>query len=245
MKINYDELARTYDLTRKENIDTIERFVREFNISGETRILDFGCGTGNFTCALQAVTNAEIYGLDPSAGMLEKAKAKGSMVQFVQGSHSDIPFPEEYFDFIYMTDVVHHVPDLDSMFQQFQRVLKDGGQVCIVTESHAQLETRYWARYFPATVEVDKKRYPNIPDLVAKAVLKGFVFLKAEVTDHQQEQKITPEFLKLVENKGYSMFRLISAEEYERGLAALRHDFEKQVVLNHYHGETFLWLVKH
>lgn len=244
MGINYNKLAKTYDITRKENISTITRLVRNLTITPATNILDFGCGTGNFTCAIKEATNANVFGLDPSDGMREQAMAKDCGVQFVKGDHTSIPFADDFFDMVYMTDVVHHVPDLDSMFQEFQRVLKAGGLCCIVTESHQQLETRYWARYFPATVDVDKKRYPDIGEIIAKAVPKGFAFLKMEVTDHEQEQRITPEFLKLVENKGYSMFRLIREEDYQRGLAALKVDYAKRVVLKHNHGETFLWLAK-
>ena len=45
----------------------------------------------------------------------------------------------------------------------------------------------------------------------------------------------------LVENKGYSMFHLINDSDYERGLADLRNDYNKQVELEYNHGETFLW----
>jgi len=44
------------------------------------------------------------------------------------------------------------------------------------------------------------------------------------------DAQITPnnEFIRLVENKGFSIFHLITEEEYEKGLALLKIDNEKK-----------------
>ena len=73
---DYNALAEKYDLTRTANIDTLNRFADELPLDGKA-ILDFGCGTGNFTYALSKLTSAKIYGVEPSDGMREKALAKG------------------------------------------------------------------------------------------------------------------------------------------------------------------------
>lgn len=73
MEINYNEISRIYENVRKENSDIIEMFTDEVNITEETMILDFGCGTGNYTDALQRHTKGRVYGLEPSDGMREKA----------------------------------------------------------------------------------------------------------------------------------------------------------------------------
>ena len=43
MSIDYNILAKDYDLTRTANIDTINLFAAELPLDGKT-ILDFGCG---------------------------------------------------------------------------------------------------------------------------------------------------------------------------------------------------------
>ena len=43
-----------------------------------------------------------------------------------------------------MTDVIHHVPDVDRMFEEIERVLKYEGKLCIVTESHVQIDDRFY-----------------------------------------------------------------------------------------------------
>ncbi|MCC4765470.1 hypothetical protein FXW07_02180 [Methanosarcina sp. DH1] len=40
MGIDYNELAKKYDLTRKENIDTINRFLENLSFSEGTNILE-------------------------------------------------------------------------------------------------------------------------------------------------------------------------------------------------------------
>jgi len=46
MPIDYNALAKDYDLTRTANINIINLFASELLLDGKT-ILDFGCGTGN------------------------------------------------------------------------------------------------------------------------------------------------------------------------------------------------------
>jgi hypothetical protein len=123
-------------------------------------------------------------------------------------------------------------------------VLKQGGCLCVVTESHKQIESRFWVRYFPTIVEVEKKRYPDIPEITESAVINGFMLLKKEITYVDYRHTISQEFVTLVENKGYSMFHLISDSDYDCGFADLRNDYSKQVEIEDNHGETFIWLLK-
>jgi len=241
MPIDYNILAQDYDLTRTANINVINLFAAELPLDGKT-ILDFGCGTGNFAYAIKKLTSADIYGVEPSDGMMEKALAKGIDVR--KGDHLAIPFADGFFDFIYMTDVIHHVPDLNAMFSEFARVLKPGGLVCILTESHRQLETRFWVKHFPATVAVEKKRYPNISDITSAAKAVGLDEYKIFATDAENDTIVTEDFVKLVENKGFFMFRLIDEADYQAGLAELKKDFENGTVIHTDHGETLLWLKK-
>jgi len=239
MSINYNILAQDYDLTRTADINIINLFATELPLDGKT-ILDFGCGTGNFAHALQKLTTADVYGVEPSDGMREKALAKGLDVR--RGDHSSIPFEDSFFDFIYMTDVIHHVPNLKMMFSEFHRVLKPNGLVCILTESHQQLETRFWVKHFPTTVAVEQKRYPDISVIVSAAETAGLDEHKIVTTNTDGNICITSDFIKLVENKGYTMFRLIEEADYQTGLAALKNDFADKTVIHSTHSQTLLWL---
>lgn len=171
-------------------------------------------------------------------------KSQKTDVVFEKGDHEKIPFVDNFFDFVYMTDVLHHIPDINIMFKELNRVLKQGGYLCVVTESHKQIKSRFWVKYFPTTVEVEKERYPDISEIIECAVDNGFVLSKKEITDAYYRHAISQKFITLVENKGYSMLHLIGDSDYECGLADLRNDYYKQVGIEYNHGETFIWLRK-
>jgi ubiquinone/menaquinone biosynthesis C-methylase UbiE len=244
MKMDYDALSRDYDLTRSIKLDTVKRLTGKIDFSTDTRVLDFGCGTGNYTHAVKRLTGAEVYGVEPSDGMREKAAEKVSGAVFLKGDHTGTPLSSLSIDLAYMTDVIHHVPDIKAMFCELNRVLKPKGLICVVTESHKQIETRFWSAYFPATVAAEKKRYPDINVIVDAAAACGLSLQSLDTTDREQEFLIPREFMELVERKGFSMFRLISDADYESGLKTLRRDFENKSVIHTDHGESFVWLTK-
>lgn len=133
MKINYDKVSIEYDDVRKADIELINYFLEEISLNRNTKVLDFGCGTGNYTDKIKKITKADVYGVEPSDGMRIKAINKNDKIIYKKGDHENIPFPDNFFDFIYMTDVIHHVPDIDKMFNEFNRILKKEGKVCIET----------------------------------------------------------------------------------------------------------------
>ena len=244
MKMDYNVLSQDYDLTRNINIDTLKRILSKTDFHSGTKVLDFGCGTGNYTCAVKKLTDAHVYGVEPSDGMREKAMAKEMDIAFLKGDHTGIPVDDTSIDLLYMTDVIHHIPDLRRMFHEFYRVIKPKGFICILTESHKQIESRFWSAYFPSTVPAEQNRYPDIDVILNEAIECGFILHELETTDHPHQISITPEFVNLVEHKGFSMFRLISDFDFESGLSDLKRDFEKNVVIDTTHGESFIWLVK-
>lgn len=97
------------------------------------RVLDLGTGTGNLTLRCLA-RGADVVGLDPSEGMLAKAREKAAglgRIAFAQAAEPflSVPFPEASFDAVASTYAFHHVPHSrqpDSVREMF-RVLRPGG----------------------------------------------------------------------------------------------------------------------
>lgn len=87
------------------------------------KILDLGCGTGIIS---ELYNNLDIVGIDISPGMLKFHKGK-----FLQASATDIPFPDDSFDFVVCRSLLHHLPDAVAGLKEIKRVLKPGGKfVC-------------------------------------------------------------------------------------------------------------------
>ena len=143
-----------------------------------------------------------------------------------------------------MTDVLHHVPDMNRMFGEIYRVLKRSGKVCIVPKSDQQIEHRPIVQFFPGTAIVDKERYPDIPAVIAAAGEKCLRFIKCTVLSENEAMELDVDYLELVRKKGYSMLHLISAEEYEAGLMKLEKELEQGNIKARAAGTTLVWFVK-
>jgi ubiquinone/menaquinone biosynthesis C-methylase UbiE len=245
--VNYNEISKIYDDVRAGDMVLVNHFLDEFPDKQALHVLDIGCGTGNYTDLLQKVTQArgwQIYGIDPSEGMIAKARKKNSQIVFQHGNAENILWMHDTFNFVYMTDVIHHIPDIHKALAEIQRVLKINGKVCIVTQSHRQIEARPIAQFFPATVRVDKERYPDIHEILDAAQIAGLTFLKQEVLFQGDPIQLDRKYLKLVQKKGYSMLHLITEGEYDAGLHLLENALQNGPIQARTAGETLVWLTK-
>lgn len=243
-RLNYDEISRIYDDVRSADVELLSLFLEEVNVQEDTKVLDVGCGTGNYTSLLQRVTNAQVYGVDASQGMIDKAREKSENVQYFVADVLRLPFCSDFFAFIYMTDVIHHIPDIQIMFCELNRVLAPCGKLCIATQSHRQIDRRYVSEFFPATAKVDKRRYPAIKDIVQAGQAAGLSHVKSTVYAENKPVTLGSDFLELVEKKGYSMFHLISDEDYQKGCRSLKEALSGGSIVRHEAGGTLVWFVK-
>ncbi|MHA2377839.1 MAG: class I SAM-dependent methyltransferase [Candidatus Thorarchaeota archaeon] len=241
--IDYDSVSKIYDQVRAGEPEMVYYLLQEKTPSSDSRVLDVGCGTGNNTLLFQRATKARVFGLDPSFGMLNEAVSKAPEVEFVQSAAESLPFLPRHFDMLFMTEVVHHLSNLEGALLEIHRVLKSGGHLCVVTQSHEQIEQRMTSRFFPATVGIDKARYPDIPAI--ESVMLGIGFDEVRSKSFKFAPiTLGPEYLQTVSRKGYSMLHKISEEAYQEGLEALRLAHERGEQLDYSAGYTFVWGTK-
>jgi len=242
--VDYNTISKIYDDVRSGDIELINQLLSELSVGDSSRILDIGCGTGNYAWLLKELTHARVYGVDPSEGMLSKARQKAPAVDFRQGSAKALPFEDAFFDLIYMTDVIHHVTDIGRMFDEICRVLTPGGKVCIATQSHKQIEMRPIARFFPGTVLVDKCRYPDIKEIISTAQSHCLALIRQDILFDDRLIELGSDYLELVRKKGYSMLHLITDQEYQAGLNDLESVIRGGSIEVKPPGETLIWFVK-
>lgn len=91
--------------------------------SGE-KVLELGCGTGYFTREI-ITTGALVTAIDISPDLLEIAKNEISSrnVTFCEENAYQMSFPDEYFDSVIGSSVLHHL-DIDKALGEIYRVLK-------------------------------------------------------------------------------------------------------------------------
>jgi demethylmenaquinone methyltransferase / 2-methoxy-6-polyprenyl-1,4-benzoquinol methylase len=97
------------------------------------RVLDVGVGTGLTAREAAHLVGAsgQVTGVDPSAGMLERAVLP-TRVKLLSGRAEALPVPAASVDFISMGYALRHVADLSQAFQEFKRVLAPGGRLCVL-----------------------------------------------------------------------------------------------------------------
>lgn len=95
------------------------------------RVLDVGGGTGALARRLHEAIGADVTVLDPTPEMLRYIP-EGGPVHAVLGSAEAMPFAEDEFDVLIVTDAFHHFRDQEGAVREFARVVKAGGGVIVV-----------------------------------------------------------------------------------------------------------------
>ena len=104
------------------------------------QILDVGCGTGSLTIAAKQKMGNDgmVVGIDPSSNMVNLAQEKAEKQQveaaFQVGVIEKIDFPEDHFDLVLSSLMMHHLPNelKKAGLQEVHRVLKPGGVLLII-----------------------------------------------------------------------------------------------------------------
>lgn len=114
------------------------------------RVVDVGFGTGLVAAqAVRIIGNPELLtGVDPSPAMMG-ASPLASKVRLVEGKAESIPLPDASADFISMGYALRHISDLSAAFNEFYRVLKPGGYLCMleITKPEGRVSTALLKAY--------------------------------------------------------------------------------------------------
>ncbi|EYE88761.1 hypothetical protein Q428_06260 [Fervidicella metallireducens AeB] len=245
LNVNFSEPYDNYDNTvTKYDIDVLNNFLEKAKITSSSKILDIGCGTGNYAIEIKKITNCETYGLDISEAVISKALEKDKTVNWILCDALHTPFENNFFDFIYMTDVIHHILNIDKLFIEINRILKNKGKICINTQSHRQIDLRFNSEFFPESAILDKMRYPDVEKIILTAQRYGLSFIKEDIIGQDNEIILDSKYLDSVEKRQYPMFHLISDKCYHYGIAEIRTQLLNGPIIRKTSGTTSIWFTK-
>lgn len=200
------------------------------------QVLDVGCGTGSLALEAQqhVGANGRVCGIDPGDEQIARARAKAAWrrapVEFQHGVIEQLPFPDQTFDVVLSTLMMHHIPA--SLRRQgvaeIARVLKPGGRVVIADFTRKQERTGRAAHF-----HAGGSRLEDLAALVADAgfsrvetqqlqalrfsAFPGAGFVEAYNTDRLPEvsDQDTP--------AGHAPAVIVSGSDRARSLATRRH----------------------
>ena len=98
------------------------------------RVLEVGCGPGELAERIQRELQCEVAALDVSERMVELARARD--VDARVGDVQELPFEDGVFDCAVAAWMLYHVPRLDQALAELARVVRPGGRLVTVTNSH-------------------------------------------------------------------------------------------------------------
>ncbi|MGV9321887.1 class I SAM-dependent methyltransferase [Streptomyces sp. NPDC003660] len=112
-------------------------------------VLDLGCGTGSLAL-LAAEQGHRVTGVDASAAMVERARAKlaGRDARVLRGDAAVPPVVAQGYDVILVRHVLWTLPDPAEVLRHWRTLLRPGGRFVLVEG--------VWGTVTPAGVPVDR-----------------------------------------------------------------------------------------
>lgn len=202
IKEMFDDIAENYDL-----LNTIlsfglhkiwkKRIVRLIDKKQNINILDIASGTGDIAILLKSKfgEKADIIGLDFSKKMIEIAKEKASAqnlhIEFIVGDARNLPFPDEYFDYITIAFGIRNVPEIGKCLNEIARVLKNNGILIILEFGKPSKPFYYFYKLY-------NKVIIPLMGLILTKNIKAYLYLAETSINYPSGQ----DFLDILSNSG-------------------------------------------
>lgn len=142
------------------------------------KALEAGCGNGAFTSALRSYC-IELSACDIASDQIAQNKKTFKDINFFQQDLQErIPFEDNYFDFIWCSEVLEHLYFPLIALKEFRRILKPNGKILITVPFHGRFKCVLialfkWDHHFdPEYPHVRFFSKQSLQDLVVKA---GFI----------------------------------------------------------------------
>lgn len=219
-------MARSYDAGRELLPDaeaawyaTVAPYIRQGGL-----VVDVGAGTGRFARRFAERFDAQVVAVEPAWGMRAAGvdATSAANVRWVAGQAEALPVRTATADAVWLCCVVHYL-DLAAAGSEFARVLRAGGKLLVRSVFPDRFDGLTWLRWFPRARVIDEARMPTVDTIVAAWCQCGLTFDERIQSEHRAADSLS-DLAERLQHRAISTLELITDEEFEAGIAALRAD---------------------
>ena len=219
MAINQKKLNSKWDINLRYYMFPRPKLVKFINENTESplNILDIGCGCGAIMAKLKSLYPfSTLYGIEIVLKAAEIAKSFGDVI-CGNVEEIDFPYPEHYFDYCVLGDVLEHLHDPQNVLIRLRKHMKKDGHIVL-----SMPNVKHWSVFLPL-LKQDKFTYEDA-GILDKTHLKMYTFheiLKLLIlsgyelqdytyttmgTPSEEDNKIINELVKYMVNPNISTF---------------------------------------
>jgi ubiquinone/menaquinone biosynthesis C-methylase UbiE len=140
----------------------------------------------------------------------------------VDGTADRIPLESGSADFVFMSQVLHHIEDRQAGFREIRRVLKPTGRLGVRQTTRENLDSYFYQRFFPEARALDEGRLPYREELLGLATQSGFRLIALETLRHQIADTAL-DYVEKIALRTYSDLEYISDAAFGDGLTPFRN----------------------
>lgn len=200
----YYELASlNYQLYMEFAKEISQEFIPE---NADFKILDIGAGPGFLMVEIaRQRPKVKIYGIDLTKKWIKYLQQNKRQLDFCLADVNFLPFPENYFDLIISTGVLHELRDPEGALKECYRVLKSTGRVVIydpIPLCHKIKSLSLVNRIKGLIYKSYKKIFPGLPKYLppekARDIIANTKFKKGKIESRRFENQ---NYLKIILRK--------------------------------------------
>lgn len=153
------------------NFSQQKKIIKEtFDFKSEKKILDLGCGTGEFAGLLNKM---DYCGIDLSTRYVKYA-AKNNAGDFKVMDAAKLEFPDHSFDYILIMAILHHLADdkMNKVLLEVKRVLKPEGKILVMEDAKIEKYENLAVRFIQ---KFDKGGFIRTPEQYKTMIAKHFI----------------------------------------------------------------------
>jgi ubiquinone/menaquinone biosynthesis C-methylase UbiE len=189
------------------------------------RVLDIGCGTGGFACAIADTASAAVTGIDYSERFIAFARdapaPQRGAVEWKVGSAEALPVADGSFDRGLLSLVLHQLQHPKLGVAEAFRALAADGRVVVRTFAPEDVAERVPERFFPSMAAADTDLMPPLGEIESWLRDAGFVVAERRRVLRNKKLNLADEERNLlIEVRGRYAF--VSEQELDAGLSLMR-----------------------